>query len=58
MQSGGDADTLVATTAVDIANSKPTVVTGVTDFLILLIHFVNKKRYIQNNIFLHAKQKY
>ena len=37
------ADTLIATTAVDIANSKPTVVIGEdTD---LLIHFVNKKRY-------------
>ena len=37
MQSGGDADTLTATTAVDIANSKPTVVLGEdTDLLICL----------------------
>ena len=46
MQSGGAADTLIATTAVDIANSKPTVVIREdTDLLILLIYFVNKKRY-------------
>ena len=45
MQSGGDADTLIATTAVDIANSKPTVVIGEdTDLLILFIHFVNKEK--------------
>ena len=46
MQSGGAADTLIATTAVDIANSKPTVVIREdTDLLIFLIYFVNKKRY-------------
>ena len=48
MQSSGDADTLITTIAVDIANSKPTVVIGEdTDLLILLIHFVNKKK-VQN----------
>ena len=46
IQSSEDADTLIVTTAVDIVNSKPTVVIGEdTDLLILLIHFVNKKRY-------------
>ena len=51
MQSGGDADTLIATTAVDIANSKPTVITGEdADLLILLTHFVNKKK-VQNDVF-------
>ena len=45
MQSGGDADTLLAITAVDIANSKPTVVAGEdTDLVILHIYFVNNKR--------------
>ena len=48
IQSSGDADTLIITTAVDIVNSKPTVVIGEdTDLLILLIHFVNKKK-VQN----------
>ena len=51
MQSGWDADTLIATTAVDNANSKPTVVIREdTDLLIFLIHFVNKKK-VQNNVF-------
>ena len=51
MQSGGDADTLIATTEVDIANSNPTVVIGEdTDLLILLIHFVNKTK-VQNDVF-------
>ena len=51
MQSGGDADTFIATTAADIANLKPTVVIGVdTDLFILLIHFVNKKK-LQNDDF-------
>ena len=46
VQSGGDADTLIATNAVDIANSKPKVVIGKdTNFLILLISLVNEKRY-------------
>ena len=44
MQSGGDVDTLIATTTVDIGNSKPAVIiVEDTDLLILLIHFVNKK---------------
>ena len=38
-------DTLIATTAVDIEKSKSAVVIGEdTDLLILLIHFVDKKR--------------
>ena len=42
MQSGEDADTLIATTAIDTTNSKPTkVIEEDTDLLILLIHFVN-----------------
>ena len=46
VQSGGDADTLIATNAVDIANSKPKVVIAKdTNFLILLISLVNEKRY-------------
>ena len=46
VQSGGDADTLIATNAVDIANSKLKVVIGKdTNFLILLISLVNEKRY-------------
>ena len=46
MESGGDADTPIATTAVDIVNQKPTVVTGEdTDLPVLLIHFVNKKMF-------------
>ena len=46
MESGGDADTLIATTAVDIVNQKPTVVTGEdTGLPVLLIHFVNKKMF-------------
>ena len=58
MQSGRDADSLIASTAVDIANSKPTVVIGQdTDLLILLIHFVNKKK-IQHDVFFHVRQKY
>ena len=45
MQSGGDADTLIATTAVEIANSKATMVIGAdTDLFILLAHFINKKK--------------
>ena len=44
MQPVEDAVTLIATTAVDIANS--TVVIGEdTDLLVLFIHFVNKKGY-------------
>ena len=51
MQSGGDADIFIATTPVDIANSKRTVVIGEdTDLHILLIHFVNKKK-VQNDAF-------
>ena len=51
MQSGGDADTLIATTAVDIANSKPAMVIGEdTDLLILLIHFVNEKK-VQHDVY-------
>ena len=51
MQSGGDADTLIATTAVDITNSKPAMVIGEdTDLLILLIHFVNEKK-VQHDVF-------
>ena len=43
MQSVGDAETLIATTAVDLANS--TVVIGEdTDLLVLFIHFVNRYR--------------
>ena len=46
MQSVGDAETLIATTAIDIANSKPAVVIGEDkDLLTLFFHFVNKKRY-------------
>ena len=42
MQSGGDADTFIAITAVDIENSKTTMVIGEDTYLIiLLIHFVN-----------------
>ena len=55
MQPGGHADTLIATNAVDIANSKPTVIIGEeTDLLILLFRFVNKKRY--RMIFFHVRQ--
>ena len=51
VQSGGDADTLIATTEVDIANSNATVIIGEdTDLLILLIHFVNKTK-VQNDVF-------
>ena len=46
MQSGGGVDTLIATTAVDIEKSKSAVIIGEdTDLLILLIHFIDKKRY-------------
>ena len=46
MKSVGDVETLIANTAVDIANSKPRVVIGEdTDLLILFIRFVNKKMY-------------
>ena len=46
IQSAGDAETLIATTAVDIANLKPTVLIGEdVGLLILVIHFINKKRY-------------
>ena len=46
IQSAGDAETLIATTAVDIANLKPTVLIGEdVGLLILVIHFVIKKRY-------------
>ena len=42
LQSVGNAETLIATTAVDIANS--TVAIGEdTDLFVFLIHFVNKK---------------
>ena len=46
-------DILIATNAVDIANSKPTVVIGEdVDLLIALIQFVNKK--IQIYMFFHV----
>ena len=46
IQSGLDGDILISSTAVGIANLKPTVVFGEnTDLLILLNHLVNKKRY-------------
>ena len=55
MQPSRHADTLIATNAVDIANSKPTVIIGEdTDLLILLIRLVNKKRY--RMIFFYVRQ--
>ena len=55
LKPSGHADTLIATNAVDIANSKPTVIIGEdTDLLILLIRIVNKKRY--RMIFFHVRQ--
>ena len=55
MQPSRHADTLIATNAVDIANSKPTVIIGEdTDLLVLLIRLVNKKRY--RMIFFYVRQ--
>ena len=55
MQPSRHADTLIATNAVDIANSKPAVIIGEdTDLLILLIRLVNKKRY--RMIFFYVRQ--
>ena len=57
IQSNGDADVLIAGTAIEIARLKSTVVIGEdTDLLILLIHYSNKIE-VHNDLYFKSDQK-